>query len=132
MPRLQFAPVFTTTRRRRQQIMSSMLAQLKSRAVPMICANPDRTVERGGRIIYCAGAIAAAYEALGGTVSYAGKPFRPIYELALELACALRGASVAKERVLAIGDGIATDIAGAVNFGVPRRLHRERRARGLG
>ena len=96
---------------------AAMLAELKSRAVPMICANPDRTVERGGRIIYCAGAIAAAYEALGGTVNYAGKPFQPIYELALELACALRGAPVAKERVLAIGDGIATDIAGAVNFG---------------
>ena len=97
---------------------AAMLATLKSRAVPMICANPDRTVERDGRIIYCAGAVAAAYEALGGTVSYAGKPFQPIYELALELAGTLRRAPVAKERVLAIGDGIATDIAGAVNFGV--------------
>ena len=85
MPRLQFAPVFTTTRRKRPPIMQRMLAHLKSRAVPMICANPDRKVERGGRIIYCAGAIAAAYEALGGTVSYAGKPFQPIYDLALEL-----------------------------------------------
>ena len=97
---------------------AAMLAALKSRAVPMICANPDRTVERDGRIIYCAGAVAAAYEALGGTVSYAGKPFQPIYDLALELAGTLRSAPVAKERVLAIGDGIATDIAGAVNFGV--------------
>jgi HAD superfamily hydrolase (TIGR01459 family) len=97
---------------------AAILAVLKSRAVPMICANPDRTVERDGRIIYCAGAVAAAYEALGGTVSYAGKPFQPIYELALELAGALRRAPVTKERVLAIGDGIATDIAGAVNFGV--------------
>jgi len=97
---------------------AAMLATLKSRAVPMICANPDRTVERDGRIIYCAGAVAAAYEALGGTVSYAGKPFQPIYELALELAGTLRSAPVTRERVLAIGDGIATDIAGAVNFGV--------------
>ncbi|HXE01897.1 MAG TPA: TIGR01459 family HAD-type hydrolase [Hyphomicrobium sp.] len=97
---------------------AAMLATLKSRAVPMICANPDRTVERDGRIIYCAGAVAAAYEALGGTVSYAGKPFQPIYELALELAGTLRSAPVTKEHVLAIGDGIATDIAGAVNFGV--------------
>ena len=97
---------------------AAMLATLKSRAVPMICANPDRTVERDGHIIYCAGAVAAAYEALGGTVSYAGKPFQPIYELALELAGTLRSAPVTRERVLAIGDGIATDIAGAVNFGV--------------
>ncbi len=73
---------------------AAMLATLKSRAVPMICANPDRTVERDGRIIYCAGAVAAAYEALGGTVSYAGKPFQPIYELALELAGTLRSAPV--------------------------------------
>lgn len=95
-----------------------MLERLASRSVPMICANPDRTVERGGRIVYCAGAIAAAYEAMGGTVSYAGKPYLPIYELALELACSVRGAPVAKERVLAIGDGVATDIAGAGRFGI--------------
>jgi HAD superfamily hydrolase (TIGR01459 family) len=97
---------------------AAMLATLKLRAVPMICANPDRTVERDGRIIYCAGAVAVAYEALGGTVSYAGKPFQPIYEVALELGGTLRREPVAKERVLAIGDGIATDIAGAVNFGL--------------
>lgn len=97
---------------------ADMLAKLLARSVPMICANPDHRVERGGRIVYCAGAIAAAYEALGGSVSYAGKPFRPIYELALEFGGGLRGESVAKERVLAIGDGVATDIAGAGGFGV--------------
>jgi HAD superfamily hydrolase (TIGR01459 family) len=97
---------------------AGLLAKLRSRAVPMICANPDQTVERGGRIVYCAGAIATAYEALGGIVSYAGKPFPPIYELALEIGSALRRAPVAKERVLAIGDGVATDIAGAGRFGV--------------
>lgn len=97
---------------------SQLLARLRSRNVPMICVNPDLKVERGGRIIYCAGAIAAAYAALGGTVSYAGKPYRPIYELALKTGSGLRGAPVSKERVLAIGDGVATDIAGANGFGI--------------
>jgi HAD superfamily hydrolase (TIGR01459 family) len=97
---------------------SAMLAELKAHAVPMICANPDRTVERGRRLVYCAGAIAAAYEAIGGAVRYAGKPYPPIYEMALELAGSLLGAPVGKGRVLAIGDGVATDIAGAARFGL--------------
>lgn len=97
---------------------SALLQTLKARNVPMICANPDLKVERGGRIIYCAGAIAAAYVALGGTVSYAGKPFRPIYDLALRTGSELRRGEVSKDRVLAIGDGVGTDIAGAANFGI--------------
>ncbi|HET6390084.1 TIGR01459 family HAD-type hydrolase [Hyphomicrobium sp.] len=97
---------------------SALLEKLKARGVPMICANPDLKVERGGRIVYCAGAIAAAYAALGGDVSYAGKPHHPIYELALRTGSELRGAPVSKDRVLAIGDGVATDIAGAVKFGI--------------
>jgi HAD superfamily hydrolase (TIGR01459 family) len=95
-----------------------MLANLKARGVPMICANPDQKVERGGRLIYCAGAIARAYEALGGNVRYAGKPFQPVYDLALEIGSDTRGKPVAKDRVLAIGDGVSTDIAGAANFGI--------------
>ncbi len=97
---------------------AEMLAKLKARDIPMICANPDQKVERDGRLIYCAGAIARAYEALGGTVSYAGKPFQPIYDLALEIGSDTRGKSIAKDRVLAIGDGVSTDIAGASNFGI--------------
>ncbi len=97
---------------------SALLQTLKARNVPMICANPDLKVERGGRIIYCAGAIAAAYVALGGTVNYAGKPFRPIYDLALRTGSELRRGEVSKDRVLAIGDGVGTDIAGAANFGI--------------
>jgi HAD superfamily hydrolase (TIGR01459 family) len=95
-----------------------LLAKLRARDVPMICANPDQKVERGGRIIYCAGAIAAAYAALGGRVSYAGKPYPPIYELALGIGSEIRGAAIAKDRVLAIGDGVQTDILGAGQFGV--------------
>lgn len=97
---------------------AAILEKLRARDVPMICANPDLKVERGGRIIYCAGAIAAAYTALGGTVNYAGKPYRPIYDLALKIGAEKRGAAVDKDRVLAIGDGVATDIAGAAAFGI--------------
>jgi HAD superfamily hydrolase (TIGR01459 family) len=97
---------------------ADLLAKLHARGVPMICANPDEKVERGSRIVYCAGAVARAYEALGGEVSYAGKPFKPIYDLALEIGSTLRGRPIPKERVLAIGDGVATDIAGAGNFGI--------------
>lgn len=96
----------------------AMLEKLRARNVPMICANPDLKVERGGRIIYCAGAIAAAYAEIGGTVSYAGKPYHPIYELALKVGSELCGKAIEKNSVLAIGDGVATDIAGAVGFGI--------------
>ena len=58
----------------------------------MICANPDIVVERGDRLIYCAGAIADLYAGIGGEVLYAGKPHRPIYELALAIAEAAPGA----------------------------------------
>ncbi len=95
-----------------------ILAALRQRSIPMICANPDKTVLRGGRTIYCAGAIAAAYEALGGNVSYAGKPFAPIYVAAFDLASSLCSFAVEKSRVLAIGDGIATDIEGASRAGI--------------
>ncbi len=96
----------------------SRLQPLAARGVEMICANPDLKVERGGRIIYCAGAIAEAYEAMGGRVGYAGKPFAPIYEQAFALAGRLTGATVDKDRVLAIGDGAGTDIEGAFAAGI--------------
>lgn len=95
-----------------------MLQAARTRALPMICANPDLKVERGGRIIWCAGGVAALYETLGGNVSYAGKPFAPIYKLAFEKLARLRGAKVPRERVLVIGDGVKTDIAGAGVAGV--------------
>lgn len=97
----------------------SRLAPLRERGLPMICANPDLVVERGARLIPCAGAIASLYEAMGGTVIYAGKPHRPVYEAAVEAAAALDGLSpAAPDRVLAIGDAIRTDVAGAHGFGV--------------
>ncbi|ACA16686.1 HAD-superfamily hydrolase, subfamily IIA [Methylobacterium sp. 4-46] len=108
-----------------------VLAGLSARGLPMICANPDLVVERGARLIPCAGALAGLYEALGGEVIYAGKPHRPVYEAALAKAAAVDGAApAAPERVLAVGDAIRTDIAGASGFGiasvlVARGIHAE-------
>ncbi|MDX2307808.1 MAG: TIGR01459 family HAD-type hydrolase [Hyphomicrobium sp.] len=95
-----------------------LLTGLARRGVPMICANPDLAVERGGKIIPCAGALAKAYEALGGHVAYAGKPYRPIYDLARERLATKRGAPLTDSDILAIGDGISTDILGAASAGI--------------
>lgn len=84
----------------------------------MLCANPDIQVERGDRLIYCAGALAAAYAELGGEVIYTGKPHAPIYERACSLASAARGKEVSRSRILCIGDGIKTDMAGAAASGM--------------
>lgn len=97
---------------------AALLRDFAARRLPMVCANPDLTVERGTRIVYCAGALAAAYETLGGSVSYAGKPHGPIYEMAFEALQKLRGKPVPRERVLAIGDGVRTDITGAARAGI--------------
>ena len=97
---------------------SAQLANFKARGLEMICVNPDIKAERGGRIIYCAGALAEAYQTLGGNVLYAGKPYAPIYEEAFTLAEGLKGNPVAKSQVLAIGDGVKTDIAGAMQAGI--------------
>ncbi len=95
-----------------------LLAKARERQLPMVCANPDLKVERGGKVIWCAGGIAQLYETLGGQAVYAGKPFAPIYDLAFEELGRLRGAQVLPHRVLAIGDGVKTDIAGAAGAGV--------------
>jgi HAD superfamily hydrolase (TIGR01459 family) len=81
----------------------------------MVCGNPDVVVERGPRLVYCAGAIADLYKAMGGDVLYAGKPYRPIYDLALSL---VKGKQPPLGRVLAIGDSLRTDLAGANSVGV--------------
>lgn len=101
-----------------------------ARKVPLICANPDIVVERGDRLIYCAGAIAELYRELGGEVVFYGKPHRPIYERAMALAAERRGAPAELRQVLAIGDSVRTDLTGAHNFGidclfVTRGIHSE-------
>jgi HAD superfamily hydrolase (TIGR01459 family) len=94
------------------------LGQLLKRKLFMLCGNPDLVVERGERLIYCAGAIADLYRSLGGEVLYAGKPYRPIYDLALERVAALRGKPVLLGRALAIGDSVRTDLRGATDYGL--------------
>jgi HAD superfamily hydrolase (TIGR01459 family) len=97
---------------------AEVLGACAGRALPMVCANPDVKVERGGRIVYCAGALAQAYEALGGKVAYAGKPYLPIYDLTFATLKTLKPGSAERSRLLAIGDGVHTDIAGAAAAGV--------------
>jgi len=96
----------------------AMMEQARARNLPLICANPDIVVERGDRLIYCAGAIAELYRELGGEVIFYGKPHRPIYERAMSIAEARRGAKIPLRRVLAIGDSVRTDLTGAHGFGI--------------
>ena len=84
-----------------------------ARGLPLICANPDIVVQRGDQLIYCAGALAQLYESLGGQVIMAGKPYAPIYEMALSAAAVQLGRAPDPARVLCVGDGLPTDIRGA-------------------
>jgi len=85
-----------------------------SRALPMVCANPDREVIRGDQREICAGAIAERYEAdYGGDVAWHGKPYRPVFDEMLRMLD-----DPSQTRVLMIGDGVHTDIAGAAAAGI--------------
>jgi HAD superfamily hydrolase (TIGR01459 family) len=90
---------------------ADVLAAALAHRLPAVCANPDIQVPIGDKIVYCAGAVARAYEQLGGQVVYYGKPHLPIYDLARKAACS-------HKRVLAIGDALETDIAGATDAGL--------------
>ena len=92
---------------------ADILRQAKARDLDFICANPDIVVQHGNRMIWCAGAIARDYEAIGGKVIMAGKPFPPIYDLARKELKQIAGRDVEASRILCIGDGVVTDIAGA-------------------
>ena len=95
------------------------LETMLKRRLFMVCGNPDVVVERGDRLVYCAGSIADLYATMGGEVLYAGKPYRPIYDMALAKAEAAAGRKTpALKRVLAIGDSVRTDLKGAHAFGV--------------
>lgn len=88
----------------------------KTLGLPMICANPDIVVDYGDTRLYCAGALAQAYEEMGGTALYFGKPHPPIYDLArrrLSEAC-----GIADPQILCIGDGISTDVQGGMSEGL--------------
>jgi HAD superfamily hydrolase (TIGR01459 family) len=94
------------------------LAQMRARNMDFICANPDLVVHVGDRLVYCAGALAASYEQIGGRVLQAGKPHAPIYARARAQAQASRGGPVSSDRILAIGDALRTDIRGAAAAGI--------------
>lgn len=85
----------------------------KQRGLKLLCANPDIVVDRGETREWCAGALAALYEDMGGESLYFGKPHPPIYDLARRRLAEL-GPLPADNRILAIGDGMVTDIRGAV------------------
>src|SRR5260370_439855 len=107
-----------------------MLLKARERMLTLTCANPDIVVERGDRLIYCAGAVAELYRELGGEVIFYGKPHRPIYQRAIELAAERQSHPIKLSRVLAIGDSVRTDLAGAHGFGidclfVTRGIHAE-------
>lgn len=95
-----------------------MMEEARKRNLTFVCANPDMVVERGHRLITCAGAIAELYRSLGGEVIFYGKPHRPIYDRALELAAEKRGGTTPASRILAIGDSVRTDLTGANLMGL--------------
>ena len=97
---------------------ADLLSRMKGLNLPMICANPDKMVRKGSRLLYCAGSLAEKYSAMGGPVLMAGKPYEPIYTLALQIAGTIAGREIKKSMVLAIGDGPETDIKGAADFGI--------------
>lgn len=97
---------------------TALLTHLAGRGLPMICVNPDVRVERGGKLIYCAGALANAYSQMGGRVHFAGKPYPPIYAMAMAVLSEKLGRNVSPRDVLAIGDGVHTDIEGAGRAGI--------------
>jgi HAD superfamily hydrolase (TIGR01459 family) len=109
-----------------------LLRRMLARKMEFICANPDIVVHSGDRLIYCAGAVAGRYAAIGGPVVQAGKPYPEIYRRAIAAAAAAQArGSAERPRVLAIGDGLATDLKGAIDAGidmlfVSSGIHRDR------
>ena len=93
------------------------LLYAKQKGLKLLCANPDIIVDRGDKREWCAGAVAQAYSEMGGTSLYFGKPHAPIYDLARRRLAAIRP-NIPDDRILAIGDGITTDIQGAIGEGV--------------
>lgn len=94
----------------------SEMKNLIERKIPAICPNPDLIANNGDGMVYAAGTFAKRYEDLGGVVHYIGKPHRDFYQFTLQ------GSQVDKNKILAVGDNINTDIKGAVDFGIDSLL----------
>ena len=90
---------------------TGILAEMRARNLLMLCANPDLKVYRGKQLCWCAGALAKAYEEIGGKVTYYGKPYPAIYGVALK-------AAGEPKQPLAIGDALVTDLRGAEGAGM--------------
>ena len=123
------APGCATMKPRRRTTMPDCCAACARANLPLICANPDMVVERGDRLVWCAGALARDYALLGGRMLIAGKPHAPIYAAALKAAGEVLGREVARSETLAIGDGMLTDIKGADENGIRRALRLRRHPR---
>lgn len=95
------------------EMYAGILRQARQRDLELLCANPDIVVRVGEQLIWCAGAIARDYAALGGRVVMAGKPHAPIYALAQRELEAIAARVIPTSRILCIGDGVATDMLGA-------------------
>ena len=95
------------------EVMRPQFLYAKQKGLKLLCANPDIVVDRGEKREWCAGALARLYTEMGGESLYFGKPHPPIYDLARRRLAALDG-PVSDERILCIGDGVLTDIAGAM------------------
>lgn len=96
----------------------AMLCEARAMGLPFVCANPDLVVDVGGQQYICAGAIADLYERLDGEVFWAGKPHANAYDAAHETAEAIRAAPLARDRILAVGDSLRTDLKGAQTAGI--------------
>ncbi|MBK0399942.1 TIGR01459 family HAD-type hydrolase [Limibaculum sp. M0105] len=94
------------------------IANWRAHGVRLLCANPDIVVDRGHERLWCAGAIAQRYADAGGEVVWFGKPHRPTYEQSFSLLAEVAGREVAPGKVLGIGDGVFTDVKGALDFGI--------------
>lgn len=95
-----------------------LLREAALRKLPMLCANPDIIVDVGEQRRWCAGALAALYRELGGEVTEYGKPYPQIYDYARAVLTKTTGKVIPDERILCIGDGVKTDIAGAMGEGL--------------
>ena len=96
----------------------SLLTESALRRLPMLCANPDIVVDYGTRRAWCAGALAAIYREKGGAVTEYGKPHPGIYDYARLVLTRVSGKVIPDDRILCVGDGIRTDIAGAAGEGM--------------
>ncbi|MEX3014399.1 TIGR01459 family HAD-type hydrolase [Gymnodinialimonas hymeniacidonis] len=94
-------------------VMRPQFLLAKTKRLKLLCANPDIVVDRGESREWCAGALAQLYTEMGGESLYFGKPHPPIYDLARRRLTQM-GKGTSDDRILAIGDGIVTDIPGGI------------------